>query len=1038
MLTPAELQKLQGAGLMTPEKTTGSLLDKLRARKEEEPLISNYPIGDLSRFKDQEIGMPKKESIPYTPMNLWKTGMATKSEIPVEDVPTLLKPAKAIAETFKNTTVDLERRFQEFSNSLAGVTAETDQFGGPVKSTLTSTQQNIDRVAKGASLALGFVNAALTPITSLFSAGEQLPVVGDVVGVVNKAFGKTGEIASEISGWYVDQLPVSQEVKDSLRGPIEELAALTAQIGLGKITIDKAKLYLDQAKNKIKEVTSQSIDLIQKIPKIPETIKTATENVIDMVQDKTGSYVAKGRARAIDSLEADYDKWTGQTKPGQKALSKVEARTEAMNRAGTEGRTPQRVLAEYGTIPETEGTKFATANQAERIRNGTALFEGALQNALKEVQMATEPPRFDVMEAEAIARTRNQKAPLSDIESQIRDIQSEFALLKEKYGDAIDITELNKQKQNYDRGVKYDITKPFKKSVNYNIASAMRKTIEKTASEAGFEDVAQLNREIGDIMGGAEFLERLDGQTLKYGKIGKYLFMGIGASLGRTFVGKVIGALGGEMVSHFLMKADVAGPVKRLFLKNLENEYPQAYADTIKWMEKQGLERELRILLPEASYTEMGGRTSKSGVEIVPAPKGEPGRVVKGEGKGQFKGTFLSDTEKLQSQPKNLEIKTATANANKVSNIEGNNIIKTGESLTTQLSKEIQELKEIGKGELVKDPESLVKIDVQLSNNIKEILGLDKFDVSFTKRSLKHLIEKDNLGTKLIDSIPEILRDPIEIRNAKMEDRFLISKDISVTRDSPLTATALEVKKEGNHLIVSVFPTNQNYLSNFDLLWRSPKSQIETVPPSASAIKQAGSRGDISALREDQNQKGTKSSIANSKESGKSMIGLMITLGLGSLIPEFMKKDKKEEPVQENKDLTTEEILKGMSFLESTNDPDQIGDKNLKNKAYGEFQVRLPALKDVNEKLNKNFPKNPKDLTPEQNREVATLYLEQILPRTLKQLLKNRGREDYEITQQDIINSYNYGPVQYVDDFIMLDDQNAGKYYNDLKEYLNK
>jgi hypothetical protein len=65
-------------------------------------------------------------------------------------------------------------------------------------------------------------------------------------------------------------------------------------------------------------------------------------------------------------------------------------------------------------------------------------------------------------------------------------------------------------------------------------------------------------------MTAADFLEKLNGRSLKYGKIGKYLFMGVGASLGKTAVGKVFGALGGELISHVLMNADVAMPVKRM------------------------------------------------------------------------------------------------------------------------------------------------------------------------------------------------------------------------------------------------------------------------------------------------------------------------------------------------------------------------------------------------------------------------------------------------------------------------------------------
>jgi hypothetical protein len=68
-------------------------------------------------------------------------------------------------------------------------------------------------------------------------------------------------------------------------------------------------------------------------------------------------------------LESKYTEWSSGTKPGKKYINKVTQKTEMMNKAGTEGKTPMRTLAENGIVPETKGVKFNTFDQAGEYRN---------------------------------------------------------------------------------------------------------------------------------------------------------------------------------------------------------------------------------------------------------------------------------------------------------------------------------------------------------------------------------------------------------------------------------------------------------------------------------------------------------------------------------------------------------------------------------------------------------------------------------------------------------------------------------------------
>lgn len=314
--------------------------------------------------------------------------------------------------------------------------------------------------------------------------------------------------------------------------------------------------------------------------------------------------------KAVNNLEADYSRWAGQTKGGVKKIGKAETKTLALNEAGTSGKAPQRILAESKIIPETEGTKFRTADQAKKFKESLQPLYDANTDALKLVDQATPPISIDDLQANTVKSIESSRLPVGEKATMVNDAKSEYSLLKEKYGDTIKPSDLNAEKQNYSGSIKFDSTKPLKKDTYYQIRKTAQKTIEDTASKAGFEDVAQLNREIGDRLSAADFLEGLDGQTLKYGKIGKYAFMGIGATLGKGITGKVLGALGGELVAELLMRADVASPVKRLVLKSLETRSPEAYKATLEWIKQQGLEKDLRLALP------------------APTPLGSPGNPI--------------------------------------------------------------------------------------------------------------------------------------------------------------------------------------------------------------------------------------------------------------------------------------------------------------------------------------------------------------------------------------------------------------------------
>lgn len=325
---------------------------------------------------------------------------------------------------------------------------------------------------------------------------------------------------------------------------------------------------------------------------------------------------------AINELESKYTEWSSGTKTGKKLVNQFGKKTESLNKVGTIGKEPQRVLAEKGIVPQIKGVKFNTFTQADDFRNSATSLREANKLALQEAQLSTVPSDISVLEQKAlqIAKTP-QNVNAGRYEKMASDIKKEFAILRKNYPDGKiplslqdDIKSARWDNVFKNKGlVEADV---LKKDSEYAIAKAFQKNIEEVAESAGAKDVAQLNREIGDIMDASKFLESLDGKVLKGGRLGKFVGTVIGSSLGQTIPGKIVGALGGNIVADQLIKADVQSPVRRAILKRLETQDPEAYKMTLKWLAEQDKLRATRLSLPSPSP--LG---SYKNPIITPAPK---------------------------------------------------------------------------------------------------------------------------------------------------------------------------------------------------------------------------------------------------------------------------------------------------------------------------------------------------------------------------------------------------------------------------------
>lgn len=303
--------------------------------------------------------------------------------------------------------------------------------------------------------------------------------------------------------------------------------------------------------------------------------------------------------QAVDQLEQTYQDLAGTTQKTRTILAKGQAKTEALNSSGTTGKAPARVLAEAGIVPTQKGTRLETLDQAEAFRQTVAPLRETNRAAIKAIEPSVPRTKLSDLESKAIRLANSERnVDSGNAPTMVREIRRAFAEYRASYGKDVSLTKVDDIKSARWGDTKFDSTKPLKSDINYLIGKAAQQTIETTASAGGFTDVAQLNREIGSRLDAAQFLQSLNGKTLKGGRLQKYVFMGIGASFGNSLPAKVIGALGGDAVANMLISNSVAGPVKRLILKNLEVKDPEAYRQALAWLEKNNQLRDIQLKLP--------------------------------------------------------------------------------------------------------------------------------------------------------------------------------------------------------------------------------------------------------------------------------------------------------------------------------------------------------------------------------------------------------------------------------------------------------
>lgn len=155
-------------------------------------------------------------------------------------------------------------------------------------------------------------NFVFSPLSSIFTAADKLPIVGGLAKLITLPFTAAGEGGSAAAGKIIDELPISDQAKTNLKPAVKEIGSLVGQLVLGHITTigenKKAQLVSKYGQKDTQVIIDQASKIAEQKTIQPGTYSSAEmRNEVfkrNMQESSTGREIIKA------TIEADK---TGQS-----------------------------------------------------------------------------------------------------------------------------------------------------------------------------------------------------------------------------------------------------------------------------------------------------------------------------------------------------------------------------------------------------------------------------------------------------------------------------------------------------------------------------------------------------------------------------------------------------------------------------------------------------------------------------------------------------------------------------------------------------
>lgn len=287
--------------------------------------------------------------------------------------------------------------------------------------------------------------------------------------------------------------------------------------------------------------------------------------------------------------------------------------------------TPEQTLARLHVSPNHANGKFDTLKQADEVRKATEPYNELLNEYIQRLDRygRLEPVDLKQMQNNSLQMLKkNKQIPDDQKEKIAKRIEQAYDAMVRERGPTISYEELQQIKKahwNQTNFSKRDVDGSMENAKNYIIGSTARNQIERGMVKGGFEDAAQLNRDIGDIYNAADFLEALDSKRLPTPTWANSLpFAAAAASIPVAGpAGAVAGWWAGREAVNVVRSNVIAPWTTRALFDYYRAADPKSYEKLLRQMQEMDVQ-EAQLLLPAPGQAAIpmpsGGNASQAGV----------------------------------------------------------------------------------------------------------------------------------------------------------------------------------------------------------------------------------------------------------------------------------------------------------------------------------------------------------------------------------------------------------------------------------------
>jgi hypothetical protein len=285
----------QGGGFLAAVQNSkapsqgGGFLDAVRANKNEPTPQTSSKIDD---YNQQQKGYDANAKQANSNGGIFKNTVSDIGNTVVNKVKDYAKESSDAVVPFGNAILHpidtAQKVFGQFFNSPE-VKAGIDKASG--KGAVYGSDPIANHIVDASNLISGTAEALFSPISGVFKIASKIPGAKQVADAVSVPFNAAGAAGSYAGGAVIDHLPISQQSKDVLKKPIQDLGSLAGQVFLGGKLVEG----IGELAKKGEPIT-------------PEAAQAVVDNTVKLHADNIKAAEQMDNSKLLDSAGTAQDK----------------------------------------------------------------------------------------------------------------------------------------------------------------------------------------------------------------------------------------------------------------------------------------------------------------------------------------------------------------------------------------------------------------------------------------------------------------------------------------------------------------------------------------------------------------------------------------------------------------------------------------------------------------------------------------------------------------------------------------------------------